>query len=103
MKKNSLKFLTILIWKRYVDSDSDPKLSDETDPQKSKIILKVAKLGRKSAAQQASAAELKKQEIMETEENSETSTNPDDDMNQYEDLFASVMYATDHENRLYFF
>lgn len=62
---------------------------------KGKIILRVGKLARKAAA----AAEAKKHDTDQSEDTSETSTNPDEDMNQFEDLFTAVMTATDGENR----
>lgn len=61
---------------------------------KGKIILRVGKLARKAAA-----AEAKKHDTDQSEDTSETSTNPDEDMNQFEDLFTAVMTATDLENR----
>lgn len=61
---------------------------------KGKIILRVGKLARKAAA-----AEAKKHDTDQSEDTSETSTNPDEDMNQFEDLFTAVMQATDSENR----
>lgn len=61
---------------------------------KGKIILRVGKLARKAAA-----AEAKKQDTDQSEDTSETSTNPDEDMNQFEDLFTAIMTATDTENR----
>ncbi|GLH16320.1 ATP-dependent helicase brm, partial [Gryllus bimaculatus] len=59
---------------------------------KGKIILKVGKLARRAAA-----AEAKKQD--DAEDNSESSTNPDEEINQFEDLFTAVMTATDQDNR----
>ncbi|KAK7869922.1 hypothetical protein R5R35_013708 [Gryllus longicercus] len=59
---------------------------------KGKIILKVGKLARRAAA-----AEAKKQD--DAEDNSECSTNPDEEINQFEDLFTAVMTATDQDNR----
>lgn len=67
---------------------------DSEDEPKGKIILKVGKLARKAAA-----AEARKQETDQSEDTSETSTNPDEDMNPYEELFTAVMTATDVDNR----
>lgn len=67
----------------------------DEDEAKGKIILKVGKLARKAAA----AAEARKHDTDQSEDTSESSTNPDDEMNQYEDLFTAVMTATDTDNR----
>ncbi|XP_063981856.1 protein polybromo-1 isoform X1 [Diachasmimorpha longicaudata] len=56
---------------------------EETEP-KGKIILKVGRFSRKAAAKQD-----------ESEDTSESSTNPDEEMQPYEDLFMAVMTATD--------
>lgn len=71
----------------------DPKEDDAEG--KGKIILKVGKLAKKAAA----AAESRKHDTDQSEDTSESSTNLDDEMNQYEDLFTAVMTATDTENR----
>lgn len=70
-------------------------LDIEENDTKGKIILKVGKLARRAAA----AAEARKQDIDLAEDTSESSTNPDDDINQFEDLFTAVMMATDPDNR----
>ncbi|XP_025829015.1 protein polybromo-1 isoform X3 [Agrilus planipennis] len=69
----------------------DPKDGEEND-SKGKLILKVNKVGRKASTP---VIDVKKDD----EEASETSTNPDEDMNPYEELFTAVMTATDAENR----
>jgi hypothetical protein len=50
-------------------------------------------------ARRAAAAEARKQDSEAAEDTSESSTNPDDDANMYEDLFTAVMMATDQDNR----
>ncbi|XP_066994132.2 protein polybromo-1 isoform X3 [Anabrus simplex] len=73
--------------------EAEMKAAEEAE-HKGKIILKVGKLARKAAA-----AEAKRQDV-DTEDTSEGSTNPDDDANQFEDLFTAIMTATDPDNRL---
>lgn len=67
---------------------------DEDADSKAKIILRVGKLAKKAAA-----AEARKFDADQSEDTSETSTNPDEDMAQYEDYFTAIMTATDPENR----
>lgn len=55
----------------------------------------MGKLAKKAAA----AAEAKKQDFDQSEDTSESSTNPDEECNQFEDLFTAVMTATDTDNR----
>jgi hypothetical protein len=50
-------------------------------------------------ARRAAAAEARKQDSEAAEDTSESSTNPDDEANMYEDLFTAVMMATDQDNR----
>nr|XP_034176310.1 LOW QUALITY PROTEIN: protein polybromo-1 [Osmia lignaria] len=61
-------------------------MEEYEDPEpKGKLILKVARLARKATLKQEDA-----------EDTSESSTNPDEEtMQQFEDLFAAVMTATD--------
>ncbi|XP_069679864.1 protein polybromo-1 isoform X4 [Periplaneta americana] len=87
------------LWELFVATKT--KLLDEQKPgedtgqeHKGKIILKVGKLARRAAA-----AEARKQDSETAEDTSESSTNPDDDFNMYEDLFTAVMMATDQDNR----
>lgn len=44
-------------------------------------------------------SDLKKHDLDHSEDTSESSTNADEDYNQYEDLFTAVMSATDSENK----
>ncbi|XP_033610687.1 protein polybromo-1 isoform X6 [Cryptotermes secundus] len=67
---------------------------DAGQEHKGKIILKVGKLARRAAA-----AEARKQDSEAAEDTSESSTNPDEEANMYEDLFTAVMMATDQDNR----
>ncbi|XP_063225388.1 protein polybromo-1 isoform X25 [Bacillus rossius redtenbacheri] len=86
------------LWELFVANKNRLVDSEESGAEhKGKIILKVGKLARRAAA----AAEARKQDSEATEgENSESSSNnPDDDMNQYEELFTAVMLATDSDNR----
>lgn len=85
------------MWELFVTSksrliDLDGR-TDDSGEHKGKIILKVGKLARRAAA----AAEAKRQD--DAEDTSESSTNPDDEINQFEDLFTAVMTATDQDNR----
>lgn len=50
-------------------------------------------------ARRAAAAEARKQDSEAAEDTSESSTNPDEEANMYEDLFTAVMMATDQDNR----
>ncbi|KAF5282989.1 hypothetical protein FQA39_LY04860 [Lamprigera yunnana] len=67
---------------------------DGEDEPKGKLILKVGKLAKKVVT----AAE-RKLETDQSEDNSETSTNPDEDLNPFEELFTAVMTAADVDNR----
>lgn len=87
------------LWDLFVSTKArlveDQKSGEETGQEhKGKIILKVGKLARKAAA-----AEARKQDSEAAEDTSESSTNPDDEVNMYEDLFTAVMMATDQDNR----
>ncbi|XP_031335236.1 protein polybromo-1 isoform X3 [Photinus pyralis] len=95
-KKNSTEYRDACdLWELFlVNKNRLFDCKDGDEEPKGKIILKVGKLARKAAA----AAE-RKVETDQSEDNSETSTNPDEDMNPYEELFTSVMTATDTDNR----
>ncbi|KAF5301597.1 hypothetical protein FQR65_LT08902 [Abscondita terminalis] len=95
-KKNSIEYRDACdLWELFlINKNRLYENKDGDEDSKGKIILKVGKLARKAAA----AAE-RKVETDQSEDNSETSTNPDEDMNPYEELFTSVMTATDVDNR----
>ncbi|GFG36133.1 hypothetical protein Cfor_02751 [Coptotermes formosanus] len=87
------------LWDLFISTKTrlleDQRSGEETGQEhKGKIILKVGKLARKAAA-----AEARKQDSEAAEDTSESSTNPDDEVNMYEDLFSAVMMATDQDNR----
>ncbi|PSN42113.1 hypothetical protein C0J52_02963 [Blattella germanica] len=87
------------LWELFISTKNklldDQKPGEDAGPEhKGKIILKVGKLARRAAA-----AEARKQDSETAEDTSESSTNPDDDANMYEDLFTAVMMATDPDNR----
>lgn len=74
------------------------RLLDSKEPdeeQKSKVAaLKSVRISRKRGA----TPDSRKQDADQSEDNSETSTNPDEDMNPYEELFTAVMTASDTDN-----
>ncbi|XP_018906134.2 protein polybromo-1 isoform X2 [Bemisia tabaci] len=69
-------------------ADDDAASTDS----KGKIILRVGKLARKA---KEAAEKRNEKDMLDSEENSETSTNPEDELNFCEDLFTAVMTATD--------
>lgn len=87
------------LWDLFVSTKNklleDQRTGEDTGQEhKGKIILKVGKLARRAAA-----AEARKQDSEAAEDTSESSTNPDEEANMYEDLFTAVMMATDQDNR----
>lgn len=69
--------------------------------QQCQVTVKEQQLetGKLLQARRAAAAEARKQDSEAAEDTSESSTNPDEEANMYEDLFTAVMMATDQDNR----
>lgn len=66
----------------------------DEEPEKAKIVLKVGRPSKKAGTPVET-----KVDPDHSEDTSEGSTNPDEEMNWYEELFTAVMTATDGENR----
>lgn len=93
-KKNSQEYKDACdLWELFLANKQRLIEGKDEDDHKGKLILKVGKL-----AKRASTLAEKKQDD-QSEDTSESSTNPDEENNQYEDLFTAIMTATDPDNR----
>ncbi|OAD52774.1 Protein polybromo-1 [Eufriesea mexicana] len=77
--------IQLMLWELCINTKNRIMEEYEDPEPKGKLILKVGRLARKTTTKQEDA-----------EDTSESSTNPDEEtMQQFEDLFAAVMTATD--------
>ncbi|XP_017786877.1 PREDICTED: protein polybromo-1 [Nicrophorus vespilloides] len=95
-KKNSQEFKDACdLWELFLVNKARIYDGKDDDAEKSKALLRVARAQRKAMTPES---RIMKNEVDISEDTSESSTNPDEEFNVYEDLFTAIMTATDAEN-----